>query len=145
MFRYYHRPAGLFAECRASLKYSTLIKTSPLHVKDCKFRPMFGTRCYKAVRCFFDLPHILWVTQNIRFKVWHVIFTPITECFAVTTCFKDFGLSRSGFERKTFRTRDERLTNSATWPVWWREAMSGQLPQTTEQKHTPQNRLCSLV
>ena len=55
----------------------------------------------------------IWVFRNVWKYRRPVTLTPIVEpsvcSWAVTTCFYDLGLSRLGFEHKTFRLRGERF------------------------------------
>ena len=86
------------------------METSPLKVKGCKFGPIFGTKLPLNSEDFLasGLPHLYCAMEHpFRWSFlrncWRVFSSGV-----VTTCFNDYGLSRPGFQHRTFRLRGER-------------------------------------
>ena len=87
----------------------SLMGTSSLPVKGCKFWHMLGTYGHWAVRVVFRAaPTVARGSVYNGHLRGPVTLTPITYCLAVQRSLPDLGLSRLAFELPTLRLRGER-------------------------------------
>ena len=84
----------LFGVFRPTREFFIHLETSPLPAKGCKFWPISALMIIEQWG-FFSVPHLLWPFKMVISKdPWHSYWASGSK--AVTTCFKDLGLSRLG-------------------------------------------------